>query len=108
MGVLLGVAVWASPASGATAEGILWCGGVTHQTANFRVEAQDSEDVFVLHTDSTFPLVGAVARIPVVGGVTAIDMAPLRNRHARTRCTHARPPAPQASLAYHAGGRGLN
>jgi hypothetical protein len=75
--VLLGVAVWASPASGATAEGILWCGGVTHQTANFRVEAQDSEDVFVLHTDSTFPAVGEVARIPVVGGVTAIDMAPL-------------------------------
>ena len=78
--LLLGcAAAWAAGGADAQgSEGILWCGGVTHEMANFRVESPLEADVFVLHSDSAFGATPApVVRIPVLGGVTAIDMAPL-------------------------------
>ena len=61
---------------------MLWCGGVTHQTANFRVESPTDTNVFVIHRQP--PTAGAgfpaapppVFRAPVEFGVTAIENAP--------------------------------
>ena len=64
----------------ACAENILWCGGVTDTTANFRVESSSAiEDYFVLHTSPSYPSdrSAAVLSIPIQAGVTAVDMAPL-------------------------------
>ena len=58
-------------------EPILWCGGVTHQTANFRVETREESDFFVISTTESFSEGSEVVRIPVVSGVTAIDNAPM-------------------------------
>ncbi len=77
--VLRGVALLqvAVDVMGAEPEPILWSGGVTHETANFRVETKEETDVFMLHSDVSFSEASEVARIPVVSGVTAIDNAPL-------------------------------
>ncbi len=65
---------------GAEPEPILWSGGVTHETANFRVETREAEDVFVLCSDVSFSEASEVTRIPIKSGVTAIDYAPLPNQ----------------------------
>jgi hypothetical protein len=64
----------------ATSENILWCGGVTDRSANFRVESgAQTSDFFVLHNSSIFPAgrSAAVLSIQIQSGVTAIDAAPL-------------------------------
>lgn len=67
-----------------TAENILWCGGVTDTTANFRVESAAAVDFFVISNTSSFPddLSAAVLSIQIMAGVTAIDMAPLPSQFA--------------------------
>jgi hypothetical protein len=60
----------------AVAEGeMLWVGGVTNQTANFRVECAEGKDEFVVWESEN--RLDPILEMEVFEGVTAIEHAPL-------------------------------